>query len=51
MSDNIKELRITSEVFEDARNKFDGVLQKLFKTIINIIKNILLFRPHIIFFK
>ena len=34
MSENIKELRITSEVFEDARNKFDGVLQKLFKTML-----------------
>lgn len=33
-NDNIKELRITSEVFEDARNKFDGVLQKLFKTML-----------------
>lgn len=33
--DNFKELTLESDVFEDARNKFNGVLQKLFKSMVD----------------
>lgn len=35
MIDNITELTLESDVFEDARAKFDGVLQKLFKSMLD----------------
>ena len=35
MIDNIMELTLESDVFEDARAKFDGVLQKLFKSMLD----------------